>query len=178
MSYHRLSSPYSAFVSIISSISLPKNTNEALSHPGWRQAMVDEMVALHSTGTWDLVVLPSSKSLVGYHWVYAVKVGPDGQVDRLKVRLVAKGYTQVYGSDYGDTFSPVAKIASVRLLLSMAAMCSWPLYQLDIKNVFLHGDLAKEVYMEQPLGFVAQGESGLVCRLRRSLYDLKQSPRA
>ncbi|RVW99699.1 Retrovirus-related Pol polyprotein from transposon RE1 [Vitis vinifera] len=145
---------------------------------GWRQAMVDEMAALHSNGTWDLVVLPSGKSTVGCRWVYTVKVGPDGQVDRLKARLVAKGYTQVYGSDYGDTFSPVAKIASVRLLLSMAAMRSWPLYQLDIKNVFLHGDLAEEVYMEQPPGFVAQGESGLVCRLRRSLYGLKQSPRA
>ncbi|RVX16077.1 Retrovirus-related Pol polyprotein from transposon RE1 [Vitis vinifera] len=103
---------------------------------------------LHSNGTWDLVVLPSGKSTVGCRWVYAVKVGPDGQ------------------------------IASVRLLLSMAAMCSWPLYQLDIKNAFLHGDLAEEVYMEQPPGFVAQGESGLVCRLRRSLYGLKQSPRA
>ncbi|RVW36296.1 Retrovirus-related Pol polyprotein from transposon RE2 [Vitis vinifera] len=137
LSYHRLSSPYSAFVSAISSVSLPKSTHEALSHPGWRQAMVDEMAALHSNGTWDLVVLPS--------------------VDRLKARLVAKGYTQVYGSDYGDTFSPVAKIASVRLLLSMAAMCSWPLYQLDIKNVFLHGDFAEEVYMEQPPSFVAQG---------------------
>ena len=91
--------------------------------------------------------------------------------------MVVKGYTQVYGSDYGDTFSPVAKIAYIRLLLSMAAMCYWPLYQLDIKNVFLHGDLAEEVYMEQPLGFVAQGEFGLVCRLRRSLYGLKQSPR-
>ncbi|RVW47658.1 Retrovirus-related Pol polyprotein from transposon RE1 [Vitis vinifera] len=113
-----------------------KSTHEALSHPGWRQAMVDEMAALHSNGTWDLVVLPSGKSTVGCRWVYAVKVGPDGQVDRLKARLVAKGYTQVYGSDYGDTFSPVAKIASVRLLLSMAAM------------------------------------------LRRSLYGLKQSPRA
>ncbi|KAJ9672576.1 hypothetical protein PVL29_025979 [Vitis rotundifolia] len=178
LSYHRLSSPYSAFVSAISSVSLPKSTHEALSHPGWRQAMVDEMAALHSNDTWDLVVLPSGKSTVGCRWVYAVKVGPDGQVDRLKARLVAKGYTQVYGSDYGDTFSPVAKIASVRLLLSMAAMCSWPLYQLDIKNAFLHGDLAEEVYMEQPPGFVAQGESGLVCRLRRSLYGLKQSPRA
>ncbi|RVX22811.1 Retrovirus-related Pol polyprotein from transposon RE2 [Vitis vinifera] len=155
-----------------------KSTHEALSHPGWRQAMVDEMAALHSNGTWDLVVLPSGKSTVGCRWVYVVKVGPDGQVDRLKARLVAKGYTQVYGSDYGDTFSPVAKIASVRLLLSMAAMCSWPLYQLDIKNAFLHGDLAEEVYLEQPPGFVALGESGLVCRLRRSLYGLKQSPQA
>ncbi|RVW87780.1 Retrovirus-related Pol polyprotein from transposon TNT 1-94 [Vitis vinifera] len=178
LSYHRLSSPYSAFVSAISSVSLPKSTHEALSHPGWRQAMVDETAALHSNGTWDLIVLPSGKSTVGCRWVYAVKVGPDGQVDRLKARLVAKGYTQVYGSDYGDTFSPVAKIASICLLLSMAAMCSRPLYQLDIKNVFLHGDLTEEVYMDQPPSFVAQGESGLVCRLHRSLYGLKQSPRA
>ncbi|RVW31012.1 Retrovirus-related Pol polyprotein from transposon TNT 1-94 [Vitis vinifera] len=138
-------------------VSLPKSTHEVLSHPGWRQAMVDEMAALHSNGTWDLVVLPSGKSTVGCHWVYVVKVGPDGQVDRLKARLVAKGYTQVYGSDYGDTFSPVAKIAFVRLLLSMAAMCFWPLYQVDIKNVFLHGDLAEEVYMEQPPGFCCSG---------------------
>ncbi|RVW37330.1 Retrovirus-related Pol polyprotein from transposon RE2 [Vitis vinifera] len=122
--------------------------------------------------------LPIALRKVGCRWVYTVKVGPDGQVDHLKARLVAKGYTQIYGSDYGDTSSPVAKIAYVRLLLSMATMHSWPLYQLVIKNVFLHGDLAEEVYMEQPPGFVAQGEFGLVCRLRRSLYGLKQSPRA
>ena len=79
------------------------------------------MAALHSTDTWDLVVLPSGKSLIGCRWVYTVKVGPDGQVDSLKAPFVAKGYTQVYGSDYGDTFSLVAKIASVRLLLSMTA---------------------------------------------------------
>ena len=138
--------------------------------------MVDEIAALHSNGTWDLVSLPPGKSTVGCRWVYTVKVGPDGQVDRLKARLVAKGYTQIYGCDYGDTFSPVAKIAFVHLFLSMAAMCHWPLYQLDIKNVFLHGELLEEVYMEQPPGFVAQRESGLVCRLRRSLYGLKQSP--
>ncbi|RVW27628.1 Retrovirus-related Pol polyprotein from transposon TNT 1-94 [Vitis vinifera] len=148
LSYHRLSSPYFAFVFAISSVSLPKSTHEALSHPGWQQTMVDEMAALHSNGTWDLVVLPSGKSTVGCRWVYAVKVGPDGQ------------------------------IASVRLLLSMAAMCSWPLYQLDIKNAFLHGDLVEEVYMEQPPSFVAQGESGKVCGLRCSLYGLKQSLRA
>ncbi|RVX08874.1 Retrovirus-related Pol polyprotein from transposon RE2 [Vitis vinifera] len=106
-----------------------KSTHEALSHPGWRQAMVDEMAALHSNGTWDLVVYP----------------------------LLLKGYTQVYGSDYGDTFSPVAKIASVRLLLSMATMCSWPLYQLDIKNVFLHGDLAEEVYRSNLLVYCSGG---------------------
>ena len=84
-----------------------------------------------------------------------MKVGPNGQVDRLKARLVGKGYTQQYGSDYYDTFSSVTKIAYVCLLLSMVVMHSWPLFQLDIKNVFLHSDLADEVYMEQPSGFVA-----------------------
>ena len=124
------------------------------------------MTALHPSGTWDLVTLSAGKTLVGCRWVYIVKTGLDGQVDCLKARLVTKGYTQVYGSDYYDTFFPVAKIAFVRLLLSMAAMQSWPLYQLDIKKVFLYADLAGKVYMEQPPRFVAQGEFGLVCRLR------------
>ena len=88
---------------------------------------------------------------------------------------MAKGYTQIFSLDYGDTFSPVAKMASVRLFIAMAALQQWPFYQLDVKNSFLNGDLQKEIYMEQPLGFVAQGESsGLVCRLRKSLYGLKQ----
>ena len=117
--------------------------------------MAEEMYALYSNDTWELVALPLDKSPFGCRWVYTVKVGPNGQIDRLKARLVVKGYTQQYGSDYYDTFSPVAKIASVRLLLSMVAMRLWPLFQLDIKNVFLHGDLAEEVYMEQLPGFVA-----------------------
>ena len=162
----------------LSSVSTPKSTSEALSHSGWEQTMAKEMDALYSNDTWELVALPPGKSPIGCRWVYTVKVGPHGQIDRLKAHLVAKGYTQQYGSDYYDTFSPMAKIASIRLLFSMAAMRSWPLFQLDIKNVFLHGDLAEEVYMEQPLGFVAQGESGLVYKLRHSLYGLKQFPRA
>ncbi|RVW70938.1 putative mitochondrial protein [Vitis vinifera] len=147
--------------STISSISLPKNTLEALSHPGWRHAMVDEMTALHSNDTWILLFYP----LVNLSWLslgYTVKVSPDGQVDRLKTRLVAKGYTQVYGSDYGDTFSPVAKIASVRLLLSMAAMRSWPLYQLKT--------LGKLKYF---LGIeIAQSNSGVVLSQRKYALDI------
>ena len=110
--------------------------------------------------------------------MYIVKIGPDGQVDRLKARLVAKGYTQVYGFNYYDTFPLVTKIAFVRLLLSMVAMQSSSLCQLDIKNGFLHGDLAKEIYMDQAPGIVAQGDFGLVCRLCRSLYGLKRSSQA
>ena len=124
LSFHRLSLSYFAFVSTLSSVSTPKSTSEALSHPGWKQAMAEEMDALYSNDMWELVALPPGKSPVGCRWVYTVKVGPDGQIDRLKARLVAKGYTQQYGSDYYDTFSSVTKIASVCLLLSMAAMRS------------------------------------------------------
>ncbi|RDX74492.1 Copia protein, partial [Mucuna pruriens] len=114
-----------------------------LDHLGWRQAM-----ALEQSGTWKLVSVPLGKKVVGCRWVFAIKVGPNGTVDRLKVRLV-------YGLDYGDTFSPVAKITTIRLLLAIVAICDWPLHQLDIKNAFLHGDLHEEIYMEQPLGFYA-----------------------
>jgi len=89
--------------------------------------------------------------------VYAIKVGPDCQVHRLKARLVAKGYTQVYGLDYCDTFSPVAKMTTIRLFFAMATIRHWPLHQLDIKNAFLHGDLEEEVYMEQPPGLLLRG---------------------
>ena len=136
--------------------------------------MTKDMDALFSNGTWELVTLLSSKSPVGCRWIYTVKVRPNCQVDQLKACLVAKGDTQQYGSNYYDTFSSMAKIASVHSLFSMAAMRSWPPFQLDIKNAFLHGDLADEVYMEQPHGFVAQGESSLICRF---LYGLKQCPR-
>ena len=124
LSFQCLSLPFFAFVSTLSSVSTPKSTSEALSHPGWKQAMAEEMDALYSHDTWELVALPPDKSLVGYRWVYTMKVGPDGQIDRLKARLVSKGYTQQYGSNYYDTFSPVAKIASIHLFLSMAAMRS------------------------------------------------------
>ena len=120
--FHRLFLPYFAFISTLSSVSTPKSTSEAFSHPGWKQAMTEEMDALYSNGTWELVALPPRKSPVGCRSVCTVKVGPDGKIDRLKARFVAKRYTQQYGSDYFDTFSPVTQIAYVRLLLSMVAM--------------------------------------------------------
>ena len=107
-----------------------------------------------------------------------MKVNPNGSIARLKARLVAKGYAQTYGVDYFDTFSPVAKMAYVGLFISLAATYNWDLHQLDIKNVFFHGNFQEEVYMEQPPGFVAQGEKGRVSRLQKSLHGLKQSPRA
>jgi len=178
VSYHQLSPTSFSFLTSLDSVSVPKSTREALSHSGWHQAMVEEVAALDANGTWELVARPEGKQTIGCKWVFAVKMNSDGSVARLKARLVAKGYAQTYGIDYSETFSPVAKMSSVLLFISLAAMNDWPLFQLDIKNAFLHGDLLEEVYMEQPPGFVAQGENAKVCRLRKSLYGLKQSPRA
>ena len=106
-------------------------------------------------------------------WVYTVKLNPDGSLTCLKASLDAKEYSRVCGLDYVDTFSPVAKMTSVRVLVSLVATCHWPLQQLDNKNAFLNGILDEEVYMEQQPCFIAQEECVKVCRLKKSLYGLK-----
>ena len=138
--------------------------------------MIEEMKALHKCGTWELTTLPKGKKIVGCKQVYTVKHKTDGSVERFKARLVAKGFTQTYGVDYEETFALVAKMNSVRILLSLAVNRDWPLHQFDVKNAFLHGDLEKEVYMDVPPGFEDPKTEGKVCRLKKSLYGLKQSP--
>ena len=136
LSYHRLSSSHFSCISTLSFLTIPKNVHEALDHPGWRQAMIVEMQALEHSDTWELVPLLPGKKVVGCRWVYAIKVGPNGEVDRLKAQLVAKGYTQIYGLDYGDTFSPVAKITTILLFFAMAAIVIGPYISWILKMFF------------------------------------------
>jgi Reverse transcriptase (RNA-dependent DNA polymerase) len=117
------------------------------------------------------------KKIVGYKWIYSIKYNAEGKIERYKVRLVRKGYTQTYGVDFQKTFSPIAKLNSVRVLLSLTTNFDWPLYQFDVKNVFLHGDLEEKNYMDLPPGYEHIGTTNKVCKLEKALYGLKQSPR-
>ena len=135
--------------------------------------MVDEMTSLHKNEAWDLVELPAGRKPIGRKWVFKKKMNVEGKVEKYKARLVAKGYSQVPGIDFGDIFSPVSKVTSIRLLLSVAAAFDFEIEQMDVKTTFLHGDLEEEIYMKQPEGFMVKGKKELVCRLKKSLYGLK-----
>lgn len=140
--------------------------------------MQEELEALKKNNTWKLVPLPEGKKIVGCKWVFSIKYKADGSIDRYKARLVGKGFTHTYGIDYSKTFSRVAKLNTVRVLLSLAANLDWPLHQLDVKNAFLHGNLDEEVYMDIPPGYTGSAGNKIVCKLETALYGLKQSPRA
>ncbi|KAJ9557316.1 LOW QUALITY PROTEIN: hypothetical protein OSB04_011930 [Centaurea solstitialis] len=173
VAYSHLSSESKAYTSTLDSYPIPRDVRSALAHPGWRQAMEDELGALRGNHTWDLETLPRENVLlavVGYLLLNYTRIAP-----YIALKL---GYSQAYGIDYDETFSPVAKMSSVRICIALAAIHHWPLHQLDVKNAFLNGVLEEEVYMEQPPGFIVKEEASKVCRLRRSLYGLKQSPRA
>ncbi|GMI89878.1 hypothetical protein HRI_002657100 [Hibiscus trionum] len=177
MTYNNLSPNHRTFLTSLNNIVIPKTVAEALDNENWKKAMQEEMDALEKNKTWDLVKLPGDKKTVGCRWVYTVKYKSDGSLERYKARLVAKGYSQTYGIDYLETFAPVAKMNTVRVLLSLAANQGWNLLQFDIKNAFLHGDLEEEVYMDVPPGFNST-VGQVVCKLKKALYGLKQSPRA
>ncbi|CAL1374789.1 unnamed protein product [Linum trigynum] len=160
-----------------SPIPVPATYKQAHGHAQWDEAMAVETRALEANHTWDVVPRPKDHPVIGSKWVYALKMLPDGSVERFKARVVAQGFRQEFGIDYGETFAPVAKMQTVRTLLAVAAMKGWELKQLDVKNAFLHGDLKETIYMECPPGY-NNGDKSKVCLLRRSLYGLKQAPRA
>ncbi|KAM1055587.1 hypothetical protein PS2_028857 [Malus domestica] len=156
----------------------PTCFSQANKYPEWRQAMADEFNALQRTGTWTLVPCQPHFNVLPNKWVYRIKRKSDGSIERFKARLVANGFHQQEGLDYGETFSPVVTHATIRLILSVALHFHWPIRQLDVQNAFLHGTLAEDVFMRQPSGFVDPQYPTHVCKLRRSLYGLKQAPRA
>lgn len=156
----------------------PTCVSKALQHVEWKQAMSDEFMALMKNGTWSLVPPEPHFNIIGNKWVFRLKINPDGSIARYKARLVAKGFHQRPGIDFKDTFSPVIKPQTIKLVLSIAISKKWLLSQMDVNNAFLHGTLSEEVYMSQPPGFIHQNFPHHVCKLHKSLYGLKQAPRA
>lgn len=139
-----------------------------------------EIAALEAKNTWAIVPLPPEKKIVGCKWLFKVKYKSDGSVERYKARLVARGFSRTKGLDYFETFAPVAKLTSVRLLIAIAAASNWFLDQLDVTNAFLNGDLEEEVYMDLPPSFrhsdSVSGDIPLVCELQKSLYHQTKTP--
>jgi hypothetical protein len=156
----------------------PSSSEEAEPHAAWRAAMMDEMGSIEENKTWTLTTLPAGKRPIGLKWVFKLKRNSAGEVIKHKARLVAKGYVQRAGVDFDEVFAPVARLDSVRLLLAIAAHCGWEVHHLDVKSAFLNGELEEEVYVTQPPGFEQAGEEEKVLRLSKSLYGLRQAPRA
>ena len=125
---------------------------------------------------WELVDLPPGSKPLGYKWIFKKKMKTDGSIDKYKARLVIKGYKQKEGLAYFDTYLSVTRISSIRMLIAIAAIHNLEIHQMDVKTAFLNGDLDEEMYMEQPEGFIFQGQEKKVCRLVKSLYGLKQAP--
>ena len=145
--------------------------------PLWKEAVNNEIESIMQNHTWELVDLPPGCKPLGYKWIFKRKMKADGSIDKYKARLVVKGYRQKEGLDYFDTYSPVTRITSIRMLISIAALFNLEIHQMDVKTAFLNGDLNEEIYMEQPEGFVVSGQEKKVCRLVKSLYGLKQAPK-
>ena len=136
------------------------------------------MESMYLNSIWELIDLPNGFRPIGNKWIYKRKKGPDGQVETYKARLVANRYTQKEGMDYEETFSPVAMLKSIRILLSIAASLDYEIWQMDVKTVFLNDNLDEEIYMSQPEGFIVQGQEHKVYRLLKSIYGLKQASKS
>ncbi|CAA7042927.1 unnamed protein product [Microthlaspi erraticum] len=180
LNYSALTPLYQSYVLSYSLETEPTTFKQAMTSLHFRHAMNEELEAMEVNRTWTIESLPPGKNVVGCKWVYTIKYKADGTIERYKARLVAKGFTQQEGVDFTKTFSPVAKLTSVKHLLALAAIKGWSLCQMDVSNAFLHSDLDEEIYMSLPQGYTPSFGSlppNPVCRLHKSLYGLKQASR-
>jgi hypothetical protein len=160
------------------SLEEPKKIDDALKDSDWVNAMHEELNNFARNQVWELVKRPKNYNVIGTKWVFRNKQDQDGMVVRNKERLVAKGYTQVEGLDFGETYAPVARLEAIRILLAYACAHNIKLYQMDVKSEFLNGYINELVYVEPPLGFEDDKKPNHVYKLKKALYGLKQAPKA
>jgi hypothetical protein len=154
----------------------PKNFNEAIKDDHWVKAMNDDLDQIEKNNTWEMVHRPEGKNIIGSKWIFRNNLNEQGQVVKNKARLVCKGYAQIEGLDFDETFALVAILEAIRIFLAYACHKRFKVYQMDVKSSFLNGYLNEEVYMEQPEGFELSDNPNLVCKLKKALYGLKQAP--
>jgi hypothetical protein len=143
----------------------------------WKGAIRSEMESIMVNETWEVIEHPAGCKPIGCKWIFKKKMRLDGTIDKYKARLVAKEFTHKKGEDYFDTYSPMARLTTIRLLIALAAFYGMHIHLMDVKTTFLNGELEEEIYMEQPDGFVVKGQESKVCRLLKSLYGLKKAPK-
>ena len=156
----------------------PADFKAAENYQRWMSAMKEELAVIEKNQTWELVEKPKDRKIIGLKWVFRTKLNFDGSVNKHKASLVVKGYAQVWGVDFSETFAPVARLDTIRLVLALPAQKGWKVYHLDVKFSFLNGVLQEEIYVEQPEGFIIPGQEEKVYVLKKALYGLKQAPRA
>ncbi|KAL0745175.1 hypothetical protein Bca101_100791 [Brassica carinata] len=177
-SFSQYPEAHCAFMVNLDENHIPRSYEEAMEDKEWKESVGAEAGAMIKNDTWFESELPKGKKAVSSKWIFTIKYKADGQIERKKTRLVARGFTQTYGEDYIETFAPVAKLHTIRIVLSLAVNLGWGLWQMDVKNAFLQGELEDEVYMYPPPGLEHLVKRGNVLRLKKAIYGLKQSPRA
>ena len=147
----------------------PASYEEAIKDEKWQRAMEEELTMIKRNKTQELVDRPKDRKIIGVKWVFRTKLNANGSINKHKARLVVKGYAQVFGVDYSDTFAPVARLDTIRLVLAMAVQNGWKVFQLDVKSAFLNGILQEEIFVEQLEGFMEQGKEEEVYLLKKAL---------
>jgi hypothetical protein len=168
-----------AYLALVTSIrdTEPQAFALVVDHQVWREAMVEEYDSIVRNDVWDVFPRTVVKSVVTSRWLYKTKIAADGSVEKHKARFVARGFSQIEGVDYDETFAPVARYTSIRTIIAIVAELGWRIHQMDVKTAFLNGFI-EEVYIEQPQGFEVSDRETHMCLLRKALYGLKQAPRA
>jgi hypothetical protein len=172
----RFRTPKKRYIALLSTIE-PNNFEEVSNDEQWVKAMEEELHQIEKNETWELVPRPKNKNVIGTKWVFINKLNEYGQVTRNKAILVCKGYAQVEGVDFEETFALVVRMETIRLILSYACSKRIKVYQMDVKSTFINGELEVEVYIEHSKGFLLSKREDCVCRLKKALYGLKQAPR-
>jgi hypothetical protein len=147
-------------------------------HLVWRGAMMEEYQSIMKNDVWYIILRPERKSVVTSKWIYKINHTTERSIEKQKASFVARGFSQVEGIDYEETFSPNARYTFIRMIISLATSMGWKLHQMDMKTTFLNGEIGEEICIEQPDGFVIHEKESHVCRLKKALYGLKQAPRA